>query len=312
MSDTPTPAPQKIPLAKPQAVSHMLWFFVIPSLVFMGWASYRFVSAVMAPKPRDAFTKLAEIQESKTPGDRWQAAYGLTQALQQMSRDGEIEKLEPAKKEDLYAKLDDVLQKNTTDERLRKYLFLTLGRMGDPRGLPALERGTADASPDSRFYAAWGLVDIVTKHPEALEPRHIELMKGWLKNEDTSLRKVAGTFLSQQKKDPSALDLVEGQLKDEDREVRWNAAVALTTAGRTSGHAIVRDEILNIESLRKAGFTNAEDLSRVVAAAAEAVAKSGDASLKAAADKLAGQASGKTPEGRAIMMALARANQKAR
>lgn len=300
MTETPKTVTQP---QKPQAVSHMLWFFVFPSLIFMGWASYRFVNGVLKPKPQDAFSKLAEVRSSHNSGDRWQAAYGLAQALQKMSQDGTFATLEPAKKDELYDSLGKVLKDNASDARLKKYLILTLGQLGDLRALPALESGTLETDPETRFYSAWSLVDLLIKHPEAWTEKHSQLALAWIKDKDVSLKKIGTTFLVQDKKTDHKKEIRE-LLKDGDVQVRWNAAVALVSSDDMSGLAILK-EPLTLESLRAADIQSSEDLTRVVRAAWEAAKKSGSPELLATAQKLRQEANDKTPEGRAILRALA-------
>lgn len=290
------------PAQKPQAVSHMLWFFVIPCLAFMGWASYRFASGMLHPKPRDAFAKLSEMEGARTPGDRWQAAYGLAQALQKMSHEGELAALETAKKDELYARLTAVLKTNATDSRLKKYLLLTMGQMGDLRALPALEENTRDPAPETRFYAAWGLIDMLTKHPEAVTPAHLDAAGAWLKDEDPAFRKIAAAFLVQQKGAPKRAE-VAALLKDPVSDVRWNTAVALASAGDASAKPVLK-EVFSLEALREANFSNAEDLQRTVATAYQAAQKLGDRELLALADALKARVQPENPEGRAIHSAI--------
>lgn len=280
----------------------MLWFFVFPSLLFMGWASYKFVGTVLHPKPQDAFTKLEDVRSAKSAGDRWQAAYGLAQALQNMSHSGELKNLPDAKKDELYNTLADVLKNHASDARLRKYLFLTLGQMGDARALPSLELGLKDLSPESRFYAAWGLIEILSKNPTALRADHIATAHEWMKDEDPAFRKIGTTFLANQG-DANSLRDIEGMLNDRDREVRWNAAVALASKGSSKAVPVLT-EVFDLKVLRSVEFKSSEDLTQVVAAGYGAARKLNNPALLAAAQNLKATVDVKTPEGRAIHAAI--------
>ena len=43
------------------------------------------------------------------------------------------------------------------DPRVRRYLTLVLGRLGDPQAVPLLEGALADKDADTRLYAIWAL-----------------------------------------------------------------------------------------------------------------------------------------------------------
>ncbi len=294
--------PQQNLPPKPQAVSHMLWFFVFPSLLFLGWASYRFASGVLKPKPQDAFSKLAEVQGARNAGDRWQAAYGLAQALQKMSQDGTFTALDDAKKNELYEKLGQILKDHASDARLKKYLILTLSQLGDVRALPMLESGAQDPDPEIRFYSAWTLVELLIKNPASWNDKHVELALKWTHDADPALRKVGATFLVQ---DPRGdhKEALAPLLKDTDTQVRWNAAVALASKGDASAHSTLQ-EIFDLKKLRDAEIKSSEDLTRIVHAAWEAARKSGSQQLLSAGETLKKAANPETPEGRAILRAF--------
>jgi hypothetical protein len=280
----------------------MLLFFVIPAVIFMLWASVKLMGAALQPKPQDVYTKLEEIRTARSTGDRWQAAYALSQGLQKMIRDGEIEKLDPAKREELYKQLDELLKVHASDARLKRYLLLTLGQMGDPRGLTALEAGFDDKDAEVRFFSAWGFLDIMGKHPEQITEERLGKISQWLKSEDPALRKIGATFLVQQRKG-AYIPEVEKLLKDEDREVRWNTAVALASLGVKSSAPVLK-EVFDLKTLRDVGFKNFQDMQQLLLAAYGAAKKLNDPTVLAAATALKESVNPGNPEGRAIHGAL--------
>lgn len=289
-----TPSPQ--PTSRPQAASHMLWFFLLPSLLFLGWAGTRFMSAALHAPTIDVTSKLSELEKARNPGERWQAAYGLAQSLQK------TENVDPKTLDTLYVGLEKVLEQHRTDVRLRKYLLLLIGGRGDPRGIHALENGLLDPDPEIRFYSAWSLTKLLLANRSAIAPHHIKGATTWLKERDPAFRKLATSFLAQlpqTKKSPEVLAM----LNDSDREVRWNAGVALGHEGVKEA-APVLTEVLNLEGLRDAGFTNPDDMKATVAAAWDAAKKLKAPQPLAAAEKLRVEVKADTPEGRAIHAAL--------
>jgi len=246
--------------------------------------------------------RLSEIRAAKSAGDRWQAAYGVSQELQKLIHSKKLASMPEEKKIQLYTELDDLLKIHSTDARLKRYLLLTLGQMGELRALPALEEGLKDKDPEIRFFSAWGFIDILTKNPEALTAERSEVVSLWLNDEDPALKKVAASFLVQQK-DKKYVGLVEKQLKDADREVRWNAAVALASVGNIESKATLL-ECFDLRTLRDFSPKSAKDLEQVLATAYQAAKKLGDEEVLAKAAQLKSMVDNSTPEGRAILAAI--------
>jgi hypothetical protein len=288
---------------KPQAVSHMILFFLLPSILFVGWASYRFVSGVLKPQPRDVFSQLEKMKGSRTAGDRWQAAYGLTQSLQALMSTGDLEKLPDEKKDALYQDLEFVLNNHESDIRIQKYLYLTLGKMGDARGLPAFKKGLQETNSELRFYAAWGFIETLLKNENKITPENLLLIRPWIQDPDPAFRKISSTFLGQKGSTEDRSQILK-LLNDQDIQVTWNAAVVLSSVGDSRAYPKLK-EIFDLKTLRNANISNAEDLGRIVSAAWAAAQRSKNADLLQAADKLRQDVNPNTPEGRAIQKALA-------
>src|SRR6059058_3931096 len=52
-----------------------------------------------------------------------------------------------------------------TDPRVRRYLALTMGHLGDPRAVPALVEGLSDTDIDNQIYNMWALGSIGDSAP---------------------------------------------------------------------------------------------------------------------------------------------------
>lgn len=289
---------------KPQAFSHMLWFFIIPCVGFLLWAGYQWVGALTSgPAPSVGIEKqIDKIKTARTPGDRWQAAYGLSQDLQKMRRTNDWESLDSTRKEKINSDLSDLLKKFSSDSRLTKYLLLTLGQLKDSASLAAISQFLKSKDSDQKFFSAWAFLEILQNRPEAITEEHLATVIGWLRDEDPGFRKIAASFLAQ-RRDPKISNQILPLLEDPNVEVRWNAAVALTTVGDSRGHKVL-GEVFSLENLRSLNFRSSKDLTQLVAAAWGAAIISGNAELVSLGRKLKTTVSPSTPEGRAIHSAI--------
>lgn len=286
----------------------MFWFFVLPCVIFLGWASYKLVGVSTEAKvEKDVFVRLEDIKKARSPGDRWQAAYELSQELQKMIRDGSLAKMDSPRKDTIFGGLNELLERHSTDVRLKRYLLLTLGQTGDERALNPLKKGLSDKDSEVKFFSAWGYLEVLGKNTPLANSVNLAEIEKWLSDGDTSLRKIAATFLVQ-RPGKAYVSAVEKQLKDQDREVRWNAAVALASVKEDSATPIL-SEIFDLKSLRDVEFKSPKDLEQMLDTATIAAAKLGDENILNKIEKLrlAAKAEEKTPEGRAILRGLARA-----
>ncbi len=293
------------PNQKPQAASHMLWFFVIPCLVFLFWASFRLVNEAFKAKPeRDVFSRLDDIQKAKSPGDRWKAAYNVSQELQKLIREKKLESMNPLKKEELYTKLDSFLQLHKEDARLKRYLLLTLGQMGEQRALPSLESGLDDQDPEIRFFSAWGYLEILGRHPKEITAERSARVAKWLSDKDPSLQSIATSFLVQHPEGMPYRKDIYPLLNSKERQLRWNTAVALGSVKDLAAKPVLM-EIFNLKNLRDWSPSSTKDLEEVLAAAAGAAKKLEDPDVLNKARELRASANVQSPEGRSISKALA-------
>lgn len=290
---------------KPQAASHMFWFFILPCLVFLFWASFKLVNEAFKPKPeRDVFSRLEDIKKAKTSGDRWKAAYNVSQELQKIIRDKKLATMNPVKKEELYVQLDSFLKAHKEDVRLKRYLLLTLGQMGEVRALPSLEEGFTDKDSEVRFFSAWGYLEILGKNPPEITPQRLQKISVWLTDKDSSLQSIATTFLVQHENVVSYRSEIRKLLTHADRQLRWNSAVALASVKDPAAKTVLL-EIFDLRKLREWNPPSTKDLEALLGAALGAALKLDDAQVLTAARALRSQVSPQNPEGRTVLRALA-------
>lgn len=197
----------------------VLQFFVFPLAIVAVCVAVFVIFGMIASEGKSARQYLDDVRTGGA-NRRWHAAFELAKVLQA--------KKDPALEDPRFT--DEVVRvfeaASADDPRVRRYLALALGRMGDPRAVPALLAAVDDAGaggsrtdPETQVYAVWALGAI--GDGQAL-PRLIDLAR----SDDPGLRKTAahalGAFPGEESR--QALTLA---LEDPVADVRWNAAVAL-------------------------------------------------------------------------------------
>ncbi len=292
--------PQNAP--KSPAASHMLWFFLVPAFAFLGWATYQLVSGYSSKKVESTLVEKARaIEKGRSDGDRWKAAYALAEELLKKSKEGSYQKLPETERKEILEALNSLMVQFKEDSRLKKYLILTAGRLGDMQALPLVKSGLSDKDADLRFYSAWGYLETLAANPSAIQKADLLEVRAWLKSDDTAFKKIAASFLVQ--KDPEGLSEVLLLLKDKDKEVRWNTSVALASVGRGEGSNGLK-EIFDLTNLRDFGFRSAKDMEQLLRAAKVAALKLNDTEVIQKMEALKKVASSDTPESKAIRSAL--------
>lgn len=157
--------------------------------------------------------------------ERWQAAYQLSQLINV----GEAKK---------YPNLvDDVgkvfRESKTDDPRIRQYLSMVLGNLGDRRATPLLVDALQDSSPETRIYAALGLGRL-------RDPAAVPSLLDVAAKDERDVRKAAIYALGEIG-DPRALPWLVEALQDPIADVRFNAAIAVTRFGDKRAIGVVRE-----------------------------------------------------------------------
>ena len=256
----------------------VLQFFIFPLSIVAVCVTVFVIFGLIASEGKGPRQYLDEVRTGSA-NRRWQAAFELTKVLQA--------KRDPALKDPRF--VDEAVrtfrESAGDDPRVRRYLALALGRLGDDRAVPALlqaaKESAADgphADPETQIYAVWALGAI--GDPSA-EPALMELAR----SEDAGVRKTAVHALGSFPGDESRVTLA-GALADPIEDVRWNAAVALARRRDPAAAPVLlkmldRAHLARIESMKEEDQRVA-----VMLQAAEAAGVVPDPRLRAALESL--------------------------
>jgi HEAT repeat protein len=157
--------------------------------------------------------------------ERWQAAYQLSKSLKrgEASRYPNVEQQVAA----LY------VESKHDDPRIRRYLSMVLGTLGDRRATPLLVEGLHDSDVDNRLYTLMALGDL--RDPAAVP--NIMQATG---DQERDVRKAACYALGEIG-DPRAIPALANALNDDVTDVRWNAAISLSRFGDQRATPVVRE-----------------------------------------------------------------------
>jgi HEAT repeat protein len=218
-TETQTTAPEAEPEAPPRQTTPflVLQFFIFPMAIVAVCVTVFVIFGLIASEGKGARAYLDEVRTGSA-NRRWQAAFELSKVLQ-ARKDPAL--AEPGFATELVRVFDGAA---ADDPRVRRYLALALGRLGDAHAVPALIRAAdpqadATADPDTQVYAVWALGAI--GDPEAI-PTLVKIAA----SEDAGLRKAAVHSLGSFPGDAARAALLKA-LNDPVEDVRWNAAVAL-------------------------------------------------------------------------------------
>lgn len=157
--------------------------------------------------------------------ERWQAAYQLSQLINAGA----------AKKyPNLVEQVSAVYRASKDDDpRIRRYLSMVLGNLGDRRATPLLVEALAEKDVETRLYAALALGRL--RDPAAVPP-----LLTVFANDERDVRKAAAYALGEVG-DPRAIEPLRLALTDPTADVRYNAAIALARFGDHSAIGVVRE-----------------------------------------------------------------------
>ncbi|HYC88435.1 MAG TPA: HEAT repeat domain-containing protein [Thermoanaerobaculia bacterium] len=198
------------------------------------------------------------LHEVKSGGrrERWQAAYQLSQLINV----GEAKKY-PNLVDDVGKVYSDA---KTDDPRIRQYLSMVLGNLGDRRATPLLIDGLSDPAPETRIYAALALGRL---HDPAAVPPLLKVFQ----SDERDVRKAAAYALGELG-DMRALPALGTALQDPIADVRYNAAIALARLGDKRSIGVLR-EMLDRSRLDKVQGMRPDQKDETILAAIPAVKK---------------------------------------
>lgn len=228
--------------------------------LFFGWLTYDRKSA-------EEF--VADIKTASM-SKKWQAAFVLA---------GKLRAKEGIKNPDrLYQEMVSIFEnREHYDERVRSYMAMALGNLGDPRAVGVLENAVRSDHGDVPIYAMWGLGTLQAKSS-------IPLLTDMAKSADDAVRKTA-LFVLGSFGDPATVSLLRASLADPEVDIQWNAALALARMGDASGVHLI-SKLLDRNYYRNFPDMTAQDQSDAIINALRAAALLKDSSFRSAIEKL--------------------------
>ena len=201
----------------------LVQFFLIPAFV-VGVAVFVFWLFGTLAVDRKTPAELLSDVRTGSRNQRWQAAFELTKKLPALT--------DPVEKAAFSAAAMQAFEgAGADDPRVRRYLALVLGRLGDPKAVRLLEGALEDSDPETRLYALWALALIG-------DPSSAPKVRPLLDSEDPGVRKTAA-FAAGRMEDGDAVPRLRRLLSDAVLDVRWNAALALATLDDASGRDVL-------------------------------------------------------------------------
>jgi len=198
-----------IPKESPRSI--LFQFVLFPLGIVVVAVAVFYLFGRLATSEQSVPDYLNQIRSGSTH-ERWQAAYQLSKSIDR----GETKRYPNLEQQvaSLY-----VASKND-DPRIRRYLSVVLGRLGDRRATPVLLDGLHDKDVENRIYALLGL-------GELRDPAAVPQVAALAADSEPDIRKTA-TYTLGQIGDPSAVPALVKPLDDEAADVRYNAALALS------------------------------------------------------------------------------------
>lgn len=209
-------------------------FLLVPILVTAVCVAIFLMFGLLSYEPKDPFDYLREIKISS--GERrweaalglsrilenpsWQAAFGLSKRIVQDPAMGRDERLV----REVIALFEEA---RGQDPRIRRYLALALGRLGNPLASDALLGALGDEDPETQIHVMWALGAL-------RETRAVEPLTALLRHRDEGVRKMAAYTLGALG-DARAAEPLARALEDPAVDVGWNAAIALSRLGDRRG-----------------------------------------------------------------------------
>jgi HEAT repeat protein len=192
--------------------------FIVAIAVFVFWLFGTIAVDKKAP------AELLNEVRTGSRNQRWQSAFELSRRLPAIQ--------DPAARSAFAEQTMKAYQAAGNDDpRVRRYLALVLGRLGEPRAVPLLEGALADPDTETRLYALWALALIG-------DPSSAPKVRPLLDSEDPGIRKTAA-FAAGRMEDADAIPALKKLLGDPAVDVRWNAALALATLDDASGRDVL-------------------------------------------------------------------------
>lgn len=212
MTATTGHPPSDVPKESPRTI--LFQFVVFPlGIVVIGVAIF-LLFGKLASEDASIPSYLSDIR-SGSDHRKFQAAYELSKS---------IKRGEAARYPDLAVQLADIYRGAKDDDpRIRQYLALVMGRVGDRRATPVLIEALREPAVETRIYALAAIAEL--RDPAAV-PAVIEAARDGEKD----VRKTA-LFTLGEIRDGRGVPAIASALEDPAADVRFNAALALSRFG---------------------------------------------------------------------------------
>jgi HEAT repeat protein len=220
----------EVPPPRSPAARLVVRFFLLPLLVVGTAVGIFLVFSLMTFERRSPRDYLAEVRGGSA-GRRWQAAFELSRRIGSIKPGPERDAI-AAESLRLFRTLSPEREE---DVRVRRYLVLVLGKLGDRSAIPAILDAAKDLDPETRLYAVWSLGMLG-------DPRGFDAVLEASRAEDPGMRKMAA-YVMGKLGDRRAVDRLKVLLEDRVPDVRWNAAIALASLGDRSGITVLRSMV---------------------------------------------------------------------
>jgi HEAT repeat protein len=195
-------------------------FFLFPLIIIAICIGIFLLFGYMTYEQKTAQEYLNDVRNGSELCCRWQSAYELSNIISTQK--------EKLRSTNFVNDLIKVYQgSHEADPRIRRYLALTMGHLGDPRAVPALIDGLNDTDTDNQMNNLLALGSIGDKSATAAVVQR-------LSSNDPAVRQMAA-FVLTALKDPAAIRDLQVALNDTKDEVRWYAAIALAQVNDASG-----------------------------------------------------------------------------
>jgi HEAT repeat protein len=223
-------------------------FFLFPLIIIAICIGIFLLFGYLTYEQKTAQEYLNDVRTGSELCCRWQSAYELSNIISSQK--------EKLRNSDFVNDLVKVYQTSRGgDARVRRYLALTMGHLGDPRAVPALVEGLSDNDIDNQIYNMWALGSIG-------DPAAAPEIAGKLAAQDPAIRRTAAYVLGALK-DPRAIHDLQIALNDTNDDVRWNAAIALAQLNDASGSDLLM-KLLDRDYVNKLEGMTAEQKSELV------------------------------------------------
>ena len=195
-------------------------FFLFPLIIIAICIGIFLLFGYLTYEQKTPQEYLKDVRNGSELCCRWQSAYELSNIIASQK--------EKLRSTDFVNDLVKVYQTSRSeDARVRRYLALTMGQLGDPRAVQALIEGLNDTEIDNQIYNLWALGSIG-------DGAAVPDIARKLQAQDPALRRTAAYVLGALK-DPRAIHDLKIALNDSSDDVRWNAALALAQLNDASG-----------------------------------------------------------------------------